>query len=140
MLWVTPSDIVSNVIKSTEQRLSIEGTKVARVVPANTILITCIASIGKNALLQEKGSFNQQINGLIPSESNDSYFLLTQSEMWSAEMKAHAAAGTMQIVNKAEFKNIRTMLPVKNEQVVIGVFFQRLDALITLHQRKQNGS
>lgn len=77
--WVTPTDINSNVISKTPRKLSKLGEKVARIVPANTILCTCIASIGKNAMLLEKGSFNQQINSLTPNEENDPYFLLTGS-------------------------------------------------------------
>lgn len=53
--WVTPTDINSNVISKTPRKLSKLGEKVARIVPANTILCTCIASIGKNAMLLEKG-------------------------------------------------------------------------------------
>lgn len=104
--WVTPTDITCNLISDTPRKLSIEGEKVARVVPPNTILVTCIASIGKNALLQVKGSFNQQINSLSPNDKNDPYFLLSESEIWSAIMKRQAAAATMQIVNKSLLSQI----------------------------------
>ncbi len=134
--WVTPTDINENLICDTPRKLSDEGAKVSRVVPANTILCTCIASIGKNALLTVKGSFNQQINSLTPSKENDAYFLLTESELWSNTMKRMAASGTMQIVNKAEFSELQTMVPSLPEQQQIGTYFQQLDTLITLHQRK----
>ena len=110
--------------------------KVGRVVPANTILCTCIASIGKNTLLTVKGSFNQQINCLTPNEYNDAYFLLTESVFWSNIMKRMAAAGTMQIVNKTEFSELTTMVPKLEEQKKIGQYFRALDHLITLHQCK----
>jgi len=134
--WVTPTDITSNLISNTPRKLSKEGERVARVVPPNTILVTCIASIGKNALLQVKGSFNQQINSLTPYDDNDPYFLLSESELWSAKMKRQAAAATMQIVNKTEFSEIETLIPTKPEQQQIGTYFKNLDNLIALHQRK----
>ena len=134
--WVTPTDINSLIISETSRKLSEEGIKVGRVVPANTILCTCIASIGKNALLTVKGSFNQQINSLTPNNENDAYFLLTESELWSDKMKRMAASGTMQIVNKADFSELTTMVPTIGEQEKIGVYFRNLDQLITLHQRK----
>ena len=135
--WVTPTDISENITYNTEKRLSIEGQKVGRVVPKNTILITCIASIGKNTMLGTKGSFNQQINGLIPNEDKmDPYFLFTESTLWSLKMKKSASAGTMQIVNKTEFSSLTTMVPGLNEQTKIGKFFKQLDNLITLHQRE----
>lgn len=134
--WVTPTDINSQTISDTPRKLSEEGMKVGRVVPANTILCTCIASIGKNTLLTVKGSFNQQINCLTPNEYNDAYFLLTESVFWSNIMKRMAAAGTMQIVNKTEFSELTTMVPKLEEQKKIGQYFRALDHLITLHQRE----
>ena len=136
--WVTPTDIQSNLISDTPKKLSEEGIKVGRVVPANTILCTCIASIGKNALLTVRGSFNQQINSLTPNSDNDAYFLLTESELWSKHMKKMAASGTMQIVNKTEFSEIRSIVPKYDEQKKIGAYFRKLDNLITLHQRKSD--
>ena len=134
--WVTPTDIDALTISDTPKKLSEEGMKVGRVVPANTILCTCIASIGKNALLTVKGSFNQQINSLTPNAENDAYFLLTESELWSEKMKRMAASGTMQIVNKTEFSELITTVPSTDEQKAIGAYFRNLDHLITLHQRK----
>lgn len=134
--WVTPTDINSNVISKTPRKLSKLGEKVARIVPANTILCTCIASIGKNAMLLEKGSFNQQINSLTPNEENDPYFLLTESVLWSNKMKKMAASGTMQIINKKEFSLLTTMVPKISEQKKIGELFKKIDSTITLHQRQ----
>lgn len=137
MSWVTPTDIVDNIIYDTPRKLSPIGEKVGRVVPADTILVTCIASIGKNAMLVNTGSFNQQINGLVPDKKKyDPYFLLTESFHWSAKMKREAAAGTMQIVNKNEFSAIETYVPELSEQKAIGAYFCQIDKLITLHQRK----
>ena len=133
--WVTPTDINALTISDTPRKLSEEGMRIGRVVPANTILCTCIASIGKNALLTVKGSFNQQINSLTPNTKNDAYFLLTESELWSDKMKRMAASGTMQIVNKSEFAALTTMVPSIDEQKKLGTCFSNLDNLITLHQR-----
>lgn len=134
--WVTPTDINALTISDTPRKLSEEGAKIGRVVPANTILCTCIASIGKNTLLTVKGSFNQQINSLTPYDENDAYFLLTESEIWSNTMKRMAASGTMQIMNKTEFSELKTKVPSLVEQQQIGSYFRNLDHLITLHQRK----
>ncbi|HFI0231216.1 TPA: restriction endonuclease subunit S [Streptococcus suis] len=134
--WITPTDIETNIISDSAKKLSVEGAKVGRVVQANSILCTCIASIGKNALLTTIGSFNQQINALTPYPNNDSYFLLTSSELWSIQMKQIASSGTMQIINKTEFSELRTMIPTLPEQSAIGTFFSTLDQQITLHQRK----
>ena len=139
MLWVTPTDICENVTHNTEKKLSKLGQQVGRVVPQNTILVTCIASIGKNTMLGDTGSFNQQINGLTPNESKyEPYFLLTESALWSAQMKRSAAAGTMQIVNRTEFSELATLVPCMQEQRKIADMFRNLDTLITLQQRKHD--
>ena len=112
IMWVTPTDISENITFNSARKLSSLGQQVGRVVPKNTILVTCIASIGKNTMLGNTGSFNQQINGLTPNENKyDPYFLLTESSLWSTQMKNSAAAGTMQIVNHTEFSKIKTRLP-----------------------------
>lgn len=134
--WVTPTDITSNLISKTCKRLSKKGELVSRIVPPKTILVTCIASIGKNAMLLTRGSFNQQINSLTVNDNNDPYFMLTQSSLWSEQMKKQAAQATMQIVNKTEFSNIKAYIPNLTEQEKIGAFFSKLDKLITLQQRK----
>ena len=137
IIWVTPTDIKENITFESARKLSDLGQQVSRVVPKNTILVTCIASIGKNTMLGNKGCFNQQINGLSPNEDNcDPYFLLTESALWSAKMKNAAAAGTMQIVNRTEFSELKTRIPSLIEQQALGAFFKQLDNLITLHQRK----
>ena len=137
IVWVTPTDICENITFESARKLSDLGQQVGRVVPKNTILVTCIASIGKNTMLGNTGSFNQQINGLTPNENKyDPYFLLTESALWSAKMKGSAASGTMQIVNRTEFSELKTWLPSLIEQQTIGAFFKQLDNLITLHQRE----
>ena len=135
--WVTPTDITKNVISDTPRKLSHLGAQAGRVVPAETILVTCIASIGKNTMLTCRGSFNQQINGLVPNKHKfDPYFLLTESYHWSAKMKREAGGGTMQIVNKNEFSSIENLVPPLLEQKIIGAYFKSIDTLIGLHQHK----
>ena len=137
VLWVTPTDIKMLVISDTAKKLSEVGVTKARIAKAGSILVTSIASIGKNTLVTMDAGFNQQINSLTPTPKNDSYFLLTQSEKWSEKMKKTAASATMQIVNKTDFSNISTFVPVhKEEQQKIGLFFKQLDNTIALHQRK----
>ena len=134
--WITPTDIISNITEKTAKTLSVKGIKVARVMPENSILCTCIASIGKNTFSPVKCAFNQQINAISPNDNQDPYFMYTDSYNWSQTMKKGAGGLTFQIINKTEFSNIKTIVPLKQEQTQIGNFFYNLDNLITLHQRK----
>lgn len=135
--WVTPTDILENITYNTTKKLSDKGQKVGRIVPPNSILVTCIASIGKNTMLGTVGSCNQQINAIIPNTHEYfPYFLLTESHLWSACMKKSAAAGIMQIVNQKEFSDQKTMVPKLREQTQIGTFFATLDHLLSLHRQE----
>jgi len=59
----------SNVRKS-HDNLSEVGYLKARVVPINSILVTCIgATIGKTGIIRKEGAFNQQINAIIPFDN-----------------------------------------------------------------------
>lgn len=136
--WVTPTDINSLVLQTTSKQLSEVGKSKARIAKSGSILVTCIASIGKNTLVRTDSAFNQQINSLTPSEKYSSYFLLTQSEIWSRYMLSVAGAGTMQIINKSDFSNIKTMVPSLPEQEAIGSFFQDLDKAIAKQEEKVN--
>lgn len=136
--WVTPTDINSLVLHTTSKQLSEVGKSKARIAKSGSILVTCIASIGKNTLVRTDSAFNQQINSLTPSEKYSSYFLLTQSEIWSRYMLGVAGAGTMQIINKSDFSNIKTIVPSLPEQQAIGSFFQDLDKAITKQEEKVN--
>ncbi|WOV51380.1 restriction endonuclease subunit S (plasmid) [Enterococcus faecium] len=111
IMWVTPTDINNLVISDTAKKLSEIGRLKARIAMKGSILVTCIASIGKNTLALSDVGFNQQINALTPNKEFDSYFLLSQSGKWSEKMKILAGRGTMQIVNKTDFSNITTYVP-----------------------------
>src|SRR5690606_13468574 len=65
--WITPTDInINKNIYFGERNITELGLKQLRPLPANTLLVTCIASIGKNAILRKKGGCNQQINAVVP--------------------------------------------------------------------------
>ncbi len=137
LIWVTPTDIKGSVTIDSERKLSMEGKKTARIVPKDTILVTCIASIGKNTMLGREGSFNQQINCIIPCRGKyHPYFLLTESVLWSNYMKKNAGLSAMQIVNRSEFSKIITLTPSYAEQKAIGEYFSKLDQLIALNKEK----
>lgn len=145
-IWVTPTDINNKKdLKNSEYMLSNEGFKKARQLPKNTLLITCIASIGKNTILREEGSCNQQINALVPNSDKNVDFLYYAFEKVSKYMKRIAGKTATQIVNKSTFENISIEVPIFEEQLKAGRFLNSFDKLIEkqvskielLKQRKQ---
>ncbi|QYN56216.1 restriction endonuclease subunit S [Lactobacillus panisapium] len=134
--WVTPSNINKEGKIFDEKHLSEQGVKVARIVPKGSVLVTSIASIGKNTLVKTSTAFNQQINAITPKESFDSYFIYISSIGISKKMKTIASTGTMQIINKREFSEMEIQFPSISEQQKIGNLFAKVDRLIELENKK----
>lgn len=136
--WVTPSNINKEGKIVDEKHLSEQGVKVARIVPKGSVLVTSIASIGKNTLVKTSTAFNQQINAITPKENFDSYFIYISSIEMSKKMKTIASTGTMQIVNKKEFSEMEIQFPSISEQQKIGNLLAKVDHLIELENKKNN--
>ena len=71
MFFITPTDcdLDKKYVSSSLRKLSQNGIKNfdSLVIPKNSILVTCIASIGKVAINLEEVITNQQINSVIPN-------------------------------------------------------------------------
>ena len=134
-VWMTPTDIDRLVMTNSDRHLTDKGWKIARTVPENSVLITSIASIGKNAINTIPVAFNQQINAIVP-EDNDAYFILSIMERDTGRFAALAGQTATAIINKTTFEKFKITVPQYDEQKVIGIFFKELDTLITLHQRE----
>ncbi|QUH24212.1 restriction endonuclease subunit S [Methanobacterium alkalithermotolerans] len=127
-LWVTPTDISSSkYIKSTERKLSDAGIKKARIVSKNSVLITCIASIGKNCIITENGSFNQQINAITPKKEFSHEFMYYIIDKNSEKLKKFAGITATPILNKKSFENMKFEFPCLDEQIKISNSLSSLD-------------
>ena len=130
-IWVTPTDISNKKnIYTSEHQLSQKGFEKARNLPKDTLLITCIASIGKNVILREQGSCNQQINAVIPFDEFDVDFLYYAFEKISKLMRRIAGKTATQIVNKKIFENLTLDIPITLEQQKIAKFLSKFDEAI----------
>ena len=128
-VWVTPTDINGPIINNSERYLTDLGVEVSRLIPENSVLITSIASIGKNSINTIPVSINQQINAIIPSESSP-YFIMMAFERYIQIFKSLAGNTATQIINKTNFENFCFPVPNLEEQEKIGQFFKNLDSQI----------
>lgn len=97
--------------------------------------------VGKHAVLH--GLFeNSAVHGgfMLLGESNNPAFInASMSSSWYVKfINLHVAGGNGAIgnLNKNDLEKQPVMFPKNDEQVKIGSFFNRLDHLITLHQRE----
>ena len=131
--WVTPSDITeSKNIYSSKVRLTQLGLNVGRKLPKNSLLITCIASIGKNAILKVAGSCNQQINAIIPNNDCDIDFLYYLFEHKKAYMQSITGTSATSIINKSSFEKIFVKIPTIDVQKNISKTLSAIDHKIDL--------
>lgn len=106
-----------------EEGLSADGKKVARIAPAGSILVTCIAGspdcIGNAAMLDREAAFNQQINALIPERCNP-HFIYAQMRVGKALVQEASTAAMKGMVSKSRFEQIRLVMPPLAKQDEFG--------------------
>ncbi len=136
--WITPTDITSERDMTTSERMiTLEGLNAIRTLSPNTVLVTCIASIGKNAILRTIGSCNQQINAVTPNAAHNVEFLYYLFEFNSNYLLANAGITATNIVSKAAFSNLEFEIPPLEEQRAIAAVLSDMDAEISaLEQRR----
>jgi type I restriction enzyme S subunit len=69
MPFVKPPELCDAPLDSAADNLSKAGSEVARVLPPNSILVSCIGNLGKVGLNSVAVAFNQQINAILPDET-----------------------------------------------------------------------
>lgn len=136
--WVTPTDIsIEKDIYDSERKISLEGLKTIRKLPANTLLVTCIASIGKNAILRNAGACNQQINAIIPNGKSDVDFLYYLIENNKNYLISKAGITATLMISKKDFGRIIFSFPkTKTEQEEIAKILSDMDSEITTLTKK----
>ena len=131
--WITPTDIGDKKdIFIGERSITQDGLKAIRELPANSLLVTCIASIGKNAVLKVKGSCNQQINALIPNKNFNVDFLYYLLEFEKERLKNLAGITATLIISKALFSKFEISFPDITEQQKIAKVLTACDDEINL--------
>ena len=138
--WITPTDISNtskNIFKG-ERSISEIGYKQIRQLPKNSLLVTCIASIGKNAILRAKGACNQQINAIIPNEGNNVDFIYYLIELNKSVLMGKAGTTATLMLSKAEFSLIEFSFPPLKTQQEIAEILSSIDLEIeSLENRLQ---
>ncbi len=131
--WITPTDIndKKDICKS-ERYLTSLGLEKGRFIPKGSLLVTCIASIGKNAILTVDGSCNQQINAILPSEKNNINYLYYFIEYKKDYLIKFAGQSATQILNKKSFSSLKIKLPSLSEQQKIAEVLSLADDEINL--------
>ena len=138
--FVKPSDIADgevNRLSNTEFYISEYARSKARIIPPNSVLVTCIGIVGKIAINEVECAFNQQINAIVPETAKciPEYiaFALQSKQMLMQDI---ANAAVVPILNKAQFSEICIQVPSLEEQQVIVEKMNKVSELITLRKEQ----
>lgn len=143
--FVKPADFRTNgTVDYDNDGLSQKGLALARVIPANSVLMVCIgATIGKCGFCERDITTNQQINAFIPNGSVFYRFIYYQmlTETFQNRVLHGSGQATLPIINKGKWSALPVWLAKTiDEQKQIAARFDGLcrevERLESLYQQK----
>lgn len=134
-----PSDIKADGVsklKKSEEYISEKARNKVRMLPKNSVLVTCIGTIGKVGIIEKEACCNQQINAIIPNNNINSKYLaysILSKKYW---LQRKANAPVVPIINKSEFSNIEILIQNIEEQNVIVKQLDKTQEIIDLRKKQ----
>ena len=126
-----------NEISESNEYISEEARKKARVVSKNAIFVTCIGSIGKIGIAMDgEYAFNQQINAIIPNEKIDSKYLAYNLLFNKQRLIGMANAPVVPIINKSQFGEFTLNIEIDSDKQ--SEIVKVLDKLMDIIKHRKN--
>ena len=133
--WIKTDNITeAAILTEASERLSEEGARAGRTVPAGSVLMACIAgsvkSIGKVAIANRPVAFNQQINALVPHEG----MIKTEYLLWMLRLSKDYLCSDINmqlkgILNKTNLSRKVFSVPPLSLQQEFVTFVRQVDKL-----------
>ena len=98
----------------TETTLTSEGanTQKNQFIPKNSIMVSCIGTVGLVNISIELCQTNQQINSIMPNDEKDLYYIYSTMKRLKTLLEGVGSNGaTMTNVNKTKFGNLEVLYP-----------------------------
>ncbi|MDF1815282.1 MAG: restriction endonuclease subunit S, partial [Verrucomicrobiales bacterium] len=128
-MFVTPSDINDRAKFQVRSERRVQGNSV-RLIPTNSVMFTCIGSIGKISISTESCLTNQQINSISVFSAINFEFIYYVLLKRTPKIRATQANTTLPIINKTEFSKFTIPFPSLPEQTKIANFLSAIDRRI----------
>lgn len=122
--WIKTNNLLgTNGVSESEVKLSIEGSKIARIAKAHSTLVSCIGDVGKMGYITYDSAYNQQINAVSFHESDvywkyGMYYLSVQKE----QHQYYQNGNVLKILNTDNQKRIVMPILKLKEQQKIAAF------------------
>jgi type I restriction enzyme S subunit len=116
--WVVPSDITNNnslILLKSERKITEKGLREssAKMVPAETILMTSRASVGFFALMDHEVCTNQGFINIVPHDDHSRMYLLFNLLSRVNEIRSNAKGTTYPEISKGRFREMDITIPSK---------------------------
>ena len=128
--FITPTDIKEDIKYQENTARYVKSSDKIKILPINSIIYTCIASIGKMCISKYPSITNQQINSLIVNEFNNFEYVYYWLFYLTPYIKTTQANTTLPIINKTDFSKFHISIPSLPEQQKIANFLSSIDAKI----------
>jgi type I restriction enzyme S subunit len=136
--FIKPPDFLKDgSLNYSSQGLSKLGTKEARIIDKDSVLMVCIgATIGKVGFTEKEVTANQQINSLTPLNGDHPKFIFYQMLTKNFQQKVLDSSGqaTLPIINKTKWSELSLFLPSPDEQkrivAILDEAFEGIDQAI----------
>lgn len=139
LMFCSPGDVgETKYISTTEKRVSQKGFALGRLLPPNSIIVTCIGLIGKLGIATTDMITNQQINSLIVSADFNHEFIYYAFEKFFPEYRSKVSMQTLPILSKSEFEKLMIKVPKRDDQLKISNHLSAMDRRIENSQQELN--
>lgn len=129
--FVTPGDLDgTNPLTQSERYLSRTAAMKARLLPPDSVLVSCIGNLGKSAIAGTEVVTNQQINAVIFDHTKVfPKFGYYACRLLKRRMEAMAPATTLPIISKSKFEALEIPVPPLDEQRRIAAILDKAEEL-----------
>lgn len=137
--FIKPDIISENkieLINNSNEYISENARKKARIVGKNTIFVTCIGIIGKIGIAGESEyAFNQQINAIVPNKNVIPKYIAYNLLFNKPKLEAVANAPVVPIINKSQFGEflIDVDFDINKQNYIVNI----LDKLTNIIDKKE---
>jgi len=114
--WIKPPNLDNSMyVSKSNEYLSDEGIQKSRILPAGSVLVSCIGNIGKIAISGCDLATNQQINSIIPNKNILPEFLYYDIKKNQERFESSATKAVVPLLNKTNFSHIKIPIPFTPE-------------------------
>lgn len=129
--FVTPTDFSdSKYVYETERSVTSKGANSARLIPKDSVMVTCIASVGEVSMASKECITNQQINTIVCNEEANPYYIYYIMAFEKNGLRRWAGITTSPIIKKSLFEEFPLPLPPLPEQQKIAEILGTVDEAI----------